>query len=108
MSRRVPTTDARVQALQHELASLREAAIQTQIEAHTQEISPVAKAQAGEAFEALTMKEQAAASLGVQPEAFKPIGFMNKAHYETLRKSNALDDTLVRRIEAFREVASAS
>ncbi len=33
---------------------------------------------------------------------------MNNSHYKTLLNSNALDDTLARRIEAFKSVASAS
>ena len=51
---------------------------------------------------------EAAASLGVHPEAWKPIKFMNNAHYDTLIKSNALEPNLARRIEAFKAVAEAS
>ena len=58
-------------------------------------------------FDQLSATEQAAGSLGVHPEAWKPIKFMNNAHYDTLIKSNALDENLARRIEAFRHVASA-
>ena len=57
-------------------------------------------------FDQLTATEQAAGSLGVHPEAWKPIRFMNNAHFDTLKKNNALDDTLARRIEAFRQVAA--
>lgn len=57
-------------------------------------------------FDQLSATEQAAGSLGVHPEAWKPIRFMNNAHYNTLLKSNALDDGLARRIEAFRHVAA--
>ena len=57
-------------------------------------------------FDQLTATEQAAGSLGVHPEAFKPIKFMNDAHYDSLKKNNALDDDLARRIEAFRQVAA--
>lgn len=59
-------------------------------------------------FESLTETEKSAASLGVHPDAWKPIKFMNNAHYDTLIKSNALDPTLARRIEAFRAVAEQS
>ena len=38
----------------------------------------------------------------------EPIGFMNNAHYKTLLTNNALDDTLARRIEAFKSVAASS
>jgi hypothetical protein len=44
----------------------------------------------------------------VHPESWKPIGFLNNAHYETLIKSNALDNDLARRIEAYKCVAEAS
>lgn len=61
----------------------------------------------GLTFDQLTPTEQAAGSLGVHPEAFRPIKFMNTAHYDNLIKSNALDDNLARRIEAFRHVSAA-
>ena len=57
-------------------------------------------------FEDLTPTEQAAASLGVQPDALKPIGWLNDAHHEQLKKGNVLDNTLARRIEAFKEVSN--
>lgn len=57
-------------------------------------------------FESMSGTEQAAGSLGVHPEAWRPIKFMNNAHYDQLLKSNAIGDTLARRIEAFRAVAS--
>ena len=46
-------------------------------------------------------------ALGVQPDAVKPIGWLNEAHYENLKANNALDPTLARRIEAFRQVSSS-
>lgn len=51
------------------------------------------------AFDSLSGTEQAAGSLGVQPDAWNPIKFMNNAHYEQLIASNSLDDNLARRIE---------
>ena len=103
MSRRV-APDTRIAALQLELAQLREASLATD-SALGQDVSAPSKESAGQAFEALNQTEQAAASLGVNPESWRPIGFLNQSHYNTLRKNNALDDTLVRRIEAFRAVA---
>lgn len=50
-------------------------------------------------FDQLTPVEQSAASLGVNPTAWKPISFLNNAHYEQLIKANMLDDNLARRIE---------
>lgn len=57
-------------------------------------------------FEDLTETEKSAASLGVDPEAFKPISFMNDAHHATLLKANMLDDGLAKKLEAYKAVAS--
>ena len=59
-------------------------------------------------FDKLTQVEQSAASLGVKPDAWKPIAFLNNAHYEQLIASNMLDEGLARRIEAYKSVASSS
>ena len=58
-------------------------------------------------FEKLNGTEQSAASLGVNPEEWKPIAFMNQAHYEQLKAANMLDGTLARRIEAFKVVSAS-
>ena len=105
--RRKDESKAQVQALQKELEELKSRAQEA-----TRADNIAATMSEGEtpsaAFDALTPVEQSAASLGVHPDAWKPIGFMNNAHYETLKKSNALDDTLARRIEAYRSVAESS
>jgi hypothetical protein len=54
----------------------------------------------------LSETEKSAASLGVHPEAWKPIEFMNTAHHETLLKANALDSDLAKKLEAFKAVAA--
>ena len=54
----------------------------------------------------LTATEKSAASLGVDPEAWKPISFMNTAHYDTLLKTNAVDNDLAKKLEAFKHVAA--
>ncbi|MDA9603582.1 hypothetical protein N9S30_00340 [bacterium] len=54
----------------------------------------------------LSETERAVATLGVDPSALKPIGFMNTAHYTTLLQSNALDGDLARRLEAYRTVSA--
>jgi hypothetical protein len=54
----------------------------------------------------LSETERSAASLGVSPEHWKPIAFMNDAHYETLLKTNAIDGELAKKLEAFKHVAS--
>lgn len=53
----------------------------------------------------LSETEKSAASLGVHPDAWKPIGFMNTSHYDTLLKSNAIDADLARKLEAYRHVS---
>ena len=60
----------------------------------------------GPTFDQLTPTEQAAGSLGVHPDALRPIAFMNAAHLDTLRKNNALDANLSAKIEAYRTVAT--
>ena len=47
----------------------------------------------------LSETEKSAASLGVDPEHWKPISFLNTAHYDTLLKSNSLDDGLAKKLE---------
>lgn len=59
-------------------------------------------------FDKLNTVEQSAASLGVDPQSWKPISFLNNAHYNQLISANMLDDSLARRIEAYRAVATAS
>lgn len=70
--------------------------------------SDVISSPASHEFDKLTSVEQSAASLGVNPDSWKPIAFLNNAHYAQLTAANMLDDTLARRIEAFRVVASPS
>jgi len=57
-------------------------------------------------FEDLSHTEQACASLGVSPDQFRPLAFLNNGHYDQLIKSNMVDDNLVRRLEAYKIVAS--
>lgn len=57
-------------------------------------------------FEDLTETEKSAASLGVDSNALKPISFMNDAHHETLLRANMLDDSLAKKLEAYKAVAS--
>ena len=57
-------------------------------------------------FDSLSETEKSAASLGVDPSAWKPIAFVNESHYDTLLKSNAIDVDLAKKLEAHRAVAS--
>jgi hypothetical protein len=56
----------------------------------------------------LTQTEQAVASLGVDPNALKPISWMNEAHYNTLLRANAVDGDLARKLEAYKMVAAGN
>jgi len=102
-----PTTQPHVAQLQKELGDLKQAALAANasdsLAAEGAETTPNAPS-----FDQLSGTEKSAASLGVHPDAWKPIGFMNNAHYEQLMKSNALDADLARRIDAYRVVAQSS
>ena len=102
MSRRAPASkDTHVQALQKELQDLKQAAVESDA------TNAPAEPNTAE-FDRLNPTEQAAGSLGVHPDSWKPIPFMNAAHYDNLIKANMLDDDLARRIEAYRSVAASS
>jgi hypothetical protein len=64
-------------------------------------------AEAGLTIDDLNEVERSAASLGVNPDALKPIGFMNDAHFDTLKKKNVLSGTLTQQLEAYKVIASA-
>ena len=53
----------------------------------------------------LSETERSAASLGVHPDEWKPIGWINEQHYETLLKENRIDADLAKKVEAYRHVA---
>ena len=95
-SRRTKTdNDNTVEKMRNEIESLKQA--QVAISA-TQAGSPLS-------FDDLSHTEQACASLGVGPEEFRPLGWLNNGHFDALLKNNQMDDTLVRRLEAYKVVA---
>ena len=57
-------------------------------------------------FDQLSELEKSAATIGVSPEAWRPIGWMNEAHYGELLKNNVLGGRLTQQIEAFKTVAA--
>ena len=105
--RTASTTQPHVAQLQKELGDLKQAALAANasdsLAAEGAETTPNAPS-----FDQLSGVEQSAASLGVHPDSWKPIGFMNNAHFEQLKKSNALSDDLARRIDAYKQVSMAS
>ncbi|MEL0187630.1 MAG: hypothetical protein VXA08_02315 [Alphaproteobacteria bacterium] len=109
MSARRSYETSDVAALRQSINNLQEAVRAQEIDAHAVSASAArAEREAKANYEALTETEKAAANLGVHPDSWRPISFINAKHYESLLKSNALSDDLARRIEAFRAVASAS
>ena len=72
-----------------------------------QDIETARKAESTElTYDQLSETEKSAALIGVSPDAWKPIGWMNEAHYGELLKSNVLDGSLTQRIEAYKVVAA--
>ena len=56
-----------------------------------QDIETARSVQAAElSFEQLTETEKSAATIGVSPDEWKPIGWINEAHYGELLKNNVL------------------
>lgn len=109
MSTRPVNEATDVASLRQSINNLQEAVRAQEIDANAvSSASNRAELQAKASYEALSDTEKAAANLGVHPDSWRPIGFINAKHYESLLKSNALSDDLARRIEAFRAVASAS
>ena len=109
--------EAQVAAVRENLASLKEACAATDKACCAPE-APAVKAEAvaapvesGLRFSDLSETEKSAASLGVSPNEWKPISWLNEGHYKNLIKANALDGNLARRIEvlappAFRHALS--
>ena len=96
-----------VAQLQKELGDLKKASVAADVANNLAETG-AETATSTPSFDSLNHTEKSAASLGVHPESWKPIGFLNNGHYDQLMKSNALDDDLARRIEAYRVVAEKS
>jgi hypothetical protein len=59
-------------------------------------------------FEDLSETEKSAATIGVHPDAWKPISWLNAGHYTELLKNNSIGGRLTQQIEAFKVVASGS
>jgi hypothetical protein len=56
-------------------------------------------------WEDLSATEKSAASLGVHPDSWKPIAFMNTANNDTLLKTNTIDSDLAKQLEAYKHVS---
>tara|TARA_B100000795_G_C22467585_1_gene311731 strand:- start:108 stop:383 length:276 start_codon:yes stop_codon:yes gene_type:complete len=69
------------------------------------DIVSVRSVETGLDFDSLSETEKSAATIGVTPDAWKPISFMNKAHYGELLRKNALSNRLTQQIESFKTVS---
>lgn len=103
-----PTTSPFAHQLRREIEALKTASATAP--ASPEAVSTTADASQGTSasqlvFEDLSPTEQACASLGAQPDALKPISWLNNAHYDQLVAANALDPDLARRLEAYKIVA---
>ena len=81
----------------------------TSMRASIARIASARQAEAGASeltFEQLTEVVKSAATIGVSPEAWRPIGWMNEAHYGELLKNNVLAGRLTQQIEAYKVVAA--
>ena len=94
-------------ALQRELHELRATNERVLRAANEADMAAGADADAGLTLDDLTEIERSAASLGVNPDALKPIGFMNDAHFNALKKKNVLSGTLAQQLEAYKVIAQA-
>lgn len=56
-------------------------------------------------FDQLNETEKSAAMIGAGADEWKPISWMNQAHYATLLKNNALGGRLTQKIEAYKVVS---
>jgi hypothetical protein len=56
-------------------------------------------------YDDLTPTEKQVATLGVSPDALKPIAFLNQSHFETLTKANAISSGLAQQLVAFQTIA---
>ena len=84
------TNTAAIQKLRSDIASVRASETATQLD-----------------FDSLSEVEKSAATIGVDPNAWKPIEFMNTAHYGELLRNNALSGRLTQQSESFKTGASA-
>ncbi len=69
------------------------------------DIASVRSSETEVTWEQLTEVEKSAASIGVAPDSWKPISWLNEGHYGELLRNNALDGRLTQKIEAFKHVS---
>jgi len=55
----------------------------------------------------LTPDERQVVSLGVSPDAWRPIAMLNNAHYTNLLQTNAISGPLAAKLESYKAVSGA-
>ena len=98
-------TPEHVYRLQRDIEELR--AVNAQVQAAATAADAADAAAGGLTIDDLNETERSAATLGVSPDEWKPISFMNAAHYDSLLKKNVLSARLAQQIESYRQVALA-
>ena len=69
------------------------------------DVASVRSTEATPDFASLSETEKSAATIGVAPDAWKPISWINVGHYGELLRKNALGGRLTQQIEAFKHVS---
>lgn len=74
----------------------------------TADVGAVAAEESTLKMSQLSPTERSAASLGVDPDSWKPIGWLNEGHYESLLKENRIDSSLAQQVEAYKVVSAGA
>ena len=85
-----------------------ESAYANQVQQFRSDVASVRSSEGELTFDALSETEKSAATIGVSPDAWKPISWLNQGHYTELLRKNALAGRLTQQIEAFKTVAQSS
>jgi len=83
-----------------------ESAYANQAQQFRSDVAAVRSSEGELTFDSLSETEKSAALIGVSPDAWKPIAWLNQGHYNELLRKNALAGRLTQQIEAFKTVAS--
>jgi hypothetical protein len=84
-----------------------EGAYSNQVQQFRSDVASVRSSEGELTFDSLNETEKSAATIGVAPDAWKPISWLNQGHYTELLRKNALGGRLTQQIEAFKTVASS-
>ena len=96
-------TSARAEQLRSDIEAMR----QTQAAIENEAYGTGSVVDEALSFDQLTETEKSAATIGANPDEWRPIGWINQAHYSTLLKKNVLGGRLTQQIEAYKAVASS-